>query len=131
MTVKDNKENNNKLGKEKVLVDKDKLLDAYIQLDQMFKNSMDSNLTFAFMRIEEATGLYYERTLVKKRKPTNEPKKEEKIGSFTFTNPPSYTFTMPASTTAITGDTNIKYPSLTNDNNKKNNKRRGRPKKEK
>ncbi len=60
MTLKNN------LGKEKILVDKDKLLQAYIELDQIFSRNLDGNLNFAFMKIEQATGLYYERSLVKK-----------------------------------------------------------------
>ena len=54
---------NNKLGKEHVLVDKDKLLEAYIQLDQIYSKSLDSNLNFAFQQIENATGFHYKRTL--------------------------------------------------------------------
>jgi hypothetical protein len=61
-----------KLGKEKVLVDKDKLLEAYMLFDRLYTKNLDNELNFAFLKIEEAIGLYYKRTLEKKEDKEND-----------------------------------------------------------
>jgi len=57
---------NTKLGKEKIELDKDALLQAYFYLDKVFNKDMDSDVDLIYRSVEEATGYSFERTLKKR-----------------------------------------------------------------
>jgi hypothetical protein len=113
------------LGKEKIEVDKDKLLMAFYELDELFIETKKENnwkvsnaLNQIFMNIEFATGLEYFRTLrkIERKKP------ELKDTNWTGLSAPSSTatFTLPT----ISTDDTFTFDIDTKNKNKK--KKRGR-----
>lgn len=52
-------------GKEKVTIDKDLLLTVYFEIEKVYNKTLDSDLNFAFLKLERATGFRYVRTLEK------------------------------------------------------------------
>jgi hypothetical protein len=52
-------------GKEKIILDKTALLEAYFYLDKLYHKTMDSDLEIVYSNLRKATGYDYDRTLRK------------------------------------------------------------------
>jgi len=97
-------------GKEKVIIDKDLLLQSYFQIEKIYNKTLDDELNIAFKNLEKAIGFRYIRTLEKTQ--TDEDFKKKDNHSYYGTNSGSTWFNI-YNPSSCTTDYTIKLPLLT------------------